>query len=668
MEGKALIWYQDMCDSHQFNSWMGFATALLARFGPSSYDDPMETLMRLRQYSTVEDYKGKFKSITNRLRGVSEENKLSCFLSGLKDDIRIPVKMFNPGSLLEAFSLAKMQEEHISTARRNYRNFSPNPNAFNAQKGGGNVAGQNSGTFQGGGPVAGQNSGAFQKAVVPVQKITPLQMEERRKKGLCYNCDSRWKPGHHCVNPKMFLIESVEVIPNKVSEDHSEAVELESDMMEFSYCEATPEITLHAITGSTHPKTMRVIGRIGKHRVVILIDSGSTHNFLDSSLVNKLQLVINKSCIVKVQVANGEVVVSEGKCDCVNVKVQCHNFQFESFVIVLAGCDLVLDIQWLVTLGPILWNFKDLTMEFSLGQQLCKLQGLATTSLWVESDFSNPQGESQKGLLLQLLEDVEHSTVPVQDYALTELLHQFEDVFAEPKGLPPSRSHDHAIVLKDDAKPVCVRPYRYPYFEKAEIEKIVQELLASGVIVPSQSPFSSPVLLVRKADGSWRMCMDYRALNNATVKDKFPIPVIDELLDELHGSRVYSKLDLRSGYHQIRVQPEDVPKTAFRTHEGHYEFLVMPFGLTNAPSTFQSLMNDIFRPYLRKFILVFFDDILVYSRNRQEHFWHLELTLDILRKKISSLLSGASADLVVPKLIIWGILSRLKVLKLTILN
>ena len=182
-----------------------------------------------------------------------------------------------------------------------------------------------------------------------------------------------------------------------------------------------------------------------------------------------------------------------------------------------------------------------------------------------------------------------------------------------------------------DVVPINSRPCHYSPQHKIEIENQVKQLLDHGLITHSHSPFASLVLLVKKKDGSWRFCIDYRKLNSITIKNKFPMPIIEEILDELQGSKVFTKLDMRSGYHQVRMLPTDEHKTAFKTHQGHYQFKVMPFGLTNAPATFQCIMNQVLQPFLRQFVLVFLDDILIYSRSMGEHIQHIQQVLETLR-------------------------------------
>lgn len=235
---------------------------------------------------------------------------------------------------------------------------------------------------------------------------------------------------------------------------------------------------------------------------------------------------------------------------------------------------------------------------------------------------------------LMWMQPVQIDTAPitVHKLAIANILDNFKDVFAEPNGLPPQRDCDHAINLDPGAPVINQREYRLPHHQKNALEEIIKELLQKGIIRLSHSPYSSPAILVKKKDMTWRLCIDYRRLNALNIKNKYPIPMIEDLLDELNGATIFTKIDLRSGYHQIRMKEGDIEKTAFSTHLGLFEFLVMPFGVTNGPPTFQQLMHTILAPLLRHCVLVFFDDILIFSKTYKEHLEHVALVLETLRK------------------------------------
>ncbi|XP_026383549.1 uncharacterized protein LOC113279048 [Papaver somniferum] len=530
--------------------------------------------------------------------------------------------MFKPSSDSEAFYLARLQQASLDSQSKRYktfpRQFQPSTSSFSP-----------SSNFKASlPPLTNIPKPSFspdkpiithpltptkpEPTLPPIKRLTPAQMQAIRDKALCYNCDVFYKPGHRCKTQQLFMLVA--------SEDDNASPPIEDSEEEngspSTSGDTTMEISLHALTGLVTQNTIRVPGKLLNQDIFVLIDTGSTHSFLDSSLAEKLHLHIAPTGQMLVTVANGDTTVSHGVCPNLHWSMQGYKFDSDLRVLPLGGCDMVLGVDWLKGLGDVVFNLADLKVSFQHQGAHITLQGhkdRPSCNLLSGASFLKFV-KTHTSVIIGHFFSISAAPIAPPPPEITSILHSYDDVFNSPSTLCPTRVIDHKIPLKPNSTPTSQRLYRCPYIQKAVVEQLAQEMLDAGLIQDSTSPFAAPILLVKKKDGSWRFCVDYIKLNEMTIKDKFPIPLIEELLDELNGATIFTKLDLKAGYHQIRMHIEDIYKTAFRTHHGHYEFKVMPFGLTNAPATFQSLMNTVFQPFIRKFVLLNYFGHIISSR------------------------------------------------------
>jgi hypothetical protein len=563
-------------------SWHRFTDLLNLRYGPPLRSAPLFELADCRRTGTVGEYQDRFLALLARAGRLDEAQRVQLFTGGLLPPLSHSVRIHNPQTLAAVMSLARQLEQiELTTstpppARPTPRALLPPPQSRLALPAPERVAAPAA-------PAPGN----------PVKRLSQAEQAERRCLSLCYNCDEKYTRGHNRVCRRLFFLDGVELA------DGDETADQDTD---------APVFSLQALAGVPIAGTMQLAVALGPTSLVALRNSGNTHNFISEQAVQRTGLPLHQRPHLTAMVANGERVTCAGVLKVAPLTIDGVAFPADLFMMPLAGYDVVLATRWLGALGHVVWDLASRTLAF-------QHQGRAVCWTGVPVPSAPALIATTGGTAI-----------------LDGLLAAFEDLFAKPTGLPPKHAHDHRIILKPNTQPVAVRPYRYTAAHKDELQRQCTAMIAQGIVRRSDSPFLSPVILVMKPDGSWRFCVDYRALNALTVKDAFPIPVDDELLDELHGARFFTKLDLRSGYHQVRMRPEDVHKTAFRTHDGLYEFLVTVFGLCNAPATFQALMNNVLHPFLRRFVLVFFDDILIYSQTWADHLRHLRAVLTGLRQ------------------------------------
>ncbi|KAI0507351.1 hypothetical protein KFK09_013473 [Dendrobium nobile] len=640
-------------------TWTRMKQLLRAQFLPTDFE---QILYMRYQHCTqgtrsVSEYTEEFHRLSARNDLNESPNQLVArYIGGLKDTIQDQLELNSVWSMPQAVNLALkievQQNRKLKTpnSRRHWQEPIPSSNKAATQSVTRSVN-SNPPPTQSATP-----SGVSTEAKIPYKpKSTTASNPYAKPSNLkCFRC---FQPGHKSNEcPQRQQLQIAEFDEESESEeaavgDAEEAVDVQAD-------EGEPFIgVMGKLLLAPRQSGMSQRHAIFKTRCTIsgkvcdlLIDSGCTENIVSKALVQGLQLKTTKhihpyriSWVKK----GMEIAVTES-CRVTFSIGKHYSCEVLCDVLEMDVCHLILGRPWQFDVGT---HYDGRANVYSLdwkGKKLRLLPG-STNSPSLDKDYSKRaaihfvsghnlvRDWKEQAPLFALLITEPNQSHPLQEVSpdVSKLLEQYRDVMPEvlPAELPPLRSIQHQIDLVPGGTLPNLPHYRLKPKEQAIVQELVDDLLKRQMIQVSLSPCAVPALLVPKKDGNWRMCVHSRAINKITVKYRFPMPRVDELLDQLIGSTVFSKLDLRSGYHQVRIRPGDEWKTAFKTPQGLYEWKVMSFGLCNAPSTFMRVMNEILKPYLGQFCIVYFDDILVFSSDRLQHLQHLKVLLSTLREQ-----------------------------------
>ncbi|XP_075079357.1 uncharacterized protein LOC107827306 [Nicotiana tabacum] len=650
LQGDAKLWWRVQYEAIKagedaLETWAELKATIRLQFFPENVEyNSRRKLRELRQTKSVRDYVREFSALMLSIRDMGDKDKLFTFLEGLKPYAR----MERVDTLPKAIQAAECLGDYQMEARKDR----PQPPAR---------AGFKRGQSSNGGPSrsGGDRSSTKPKAPSTGSNSAASNNNDRGRKppSGCRHCGGpHWN--NECPHAQMNAHQTFDDGTDDDSDDADQTEPVGAfNAIVGSISEALAETSAGICkkkdpcpvtkkgekkaddeTPLKHERTLMFVEmKVNGKPIRAMVDTGATHNYLASTQVERLGLVVGKGR-GRVKAINSPPQPVGGIAKEVPMKLGPYEGKFNLRVVIIDDFELIVGLEFLRQTNTMPVPYADmLLMMGANGTKPCIIpcmpMKMAVENISALQLKKGVKRNEPTFLAILCIEDVECSSGPIPE-PVKELLLEFEDVMPQdmPKRLPPRRTVDYEIELVPGAKPPARAPYRMSQPELTELRRQLTKMLDTGIIVSSKSPYGSPVLFQKKHDGSLRLCVDYRDLNKITVKNKYPISLMTDLFDRLGGATVFTKIDLKTGYWQVRIAEGDEHKTTCVTRYGSYDFLVMPFGLTNAPATFCTLMNQVFREYIDEFVVVYLDDIVVYSQTLEEHLMHLRKVLARLRE------------------------------------